>query len=263
MKKNRNRLGMSALISHPEKPDIEEQLQIFASVGFESFFLSTGVTDEFEKIPYWSRCAKNVGIDFEAIHAPSALVDLVWNEKEQAVDYQKNCENLLDLCSEGEISKLVLHVGTSPNTSITQKGLSFWNALERYAQKRGVILCYENANTPLLFEAVVENMDSFHGICFDIGHQLCYTPEKDYATLYGNKILYTHIHDNLADGCDSHLLPKDGINDWDCFFEKLNNMGYTGTLNLELSCYHKKAYTELSFYEFAKHSYARLYELTK
>ena len=76
--KTKNQLGMSALISHPDKKTIEQQLQIFADVGFDSFFLSCGVTNQYEKIPYWSACAKSLGISFEAVHAPSDFVNSVW-----------------------------------------------------------------------------------------------------------------------------------------------------------------------------------------
>lgn len=263
MSKDKNRLGMSALISHPEQKSIEEQMQIFASVGFQSFFLSCGVTEQFEKIPFWSKHAQNIGIDFEAVHAPSAMVDSVWGGGEQALIYKKTTERILDFCSDGAVAKLVLHVGSLPATKVTEAGLAFWEYLEEYARKRGVKLCYENANTPVLFEAVVSRVQDFHGVCFDVGHQLCYTPEKDYAALYGEKLLYTHIHDNLADGRDMHLLPKDGINNWEHYFAQLNEVQYTGTFNLELSCYFCQAYRDMTFYDFAAHCCKRLIALTK
>lgn len=263
MDKGRRNFGMSALVSHPDKKTVEEQMKIFASVGFESFFLSCGVTEEFEKMPFWSKQARNIGIAFEAVHAPSTMVDYVWKGNEYALIYEKTLKEILDFCSDGEVSKLVLHVGTVPYVEVTQTGLEFWKKAEEYAKKRGVKLCYENANTPKLFEAVISSADYFHGFCFDVGHQLCYTPEKDYVTIYGEKLLYTHIHDNFADGRDMHLLPKDGINDWEHYFLLLNKIGYTGTLNLELSCYHCKDYQKMTFDEFVKHSYKRLSELIK
>lgn len=258
MPKTGNHLGMSALISHPEKKPIEEQMQIFASVGFDSFFLSCGVTDQFERIPFWSNCAKQIGIDFEAVHAPSDMVDAVWQGTEAAAAYKKATERIIDHCSAGEISKLVLHTGTDPSLFPTECGLEFWHNLENYAKQRAVSLCYENANTPMLFEAVVASADSFHGVCHDIGHQLCYTPQLDYVNLFCDKIRYTHIHDNLADGRDLHFLPKDGVCDWNGYFSRLRQTGYSGTLNLELSCYHNPMYRDLSFEQFAKIAYDRL-----
>lgn len=256
----KNPLGMSAIISHPEKKTIEEQMIICALTGFESFFLSCGVTDEFDKIPFWSKSAQKLGINFEAVHAPSSNVDYVWSGDEGLGIYKKTTENILDLCSAGEGSKLVLHVGTVDSIGVTQRGLEFWKNIEIYAKKRGVKLCYENANTPKLLEAVISNVDDFHGFCLDIGHQICYTPTKDYATIYGEKLLYTHIHDNFADGRDMHLLPKDGINNWEVYFSKLKEIGYSGTLNLELSCYYSDNYCNMTFDEFVRYSYNRFKE---
>jgi len=263
MSKTNKRFGMSAIISHPETKSIEEQLEIFAAAGFESFFLSCDVTDEFEKIPGWSKHAKSSGIEFEAVHAPSAMVDSVWIESENALIYKEKLEGIIGFCSDGEISKIVLHVGTNPNLSPSQRGLDFWRDMENYAKKNGVKICYENANTPKLLEAVVSSSDKFHGFCFDVGHQLCYTPEKDYINLYSNKLIYTHIHDNYANGKDMHLLPKDGVNDWNKYFLSLNNVGYSGTLNLELSCYHMEAYRNMTFKAFVEHSYKRILETAK
>lgn len=253
---------MSALISHPEKKTIEEQIEIFAAVGFESFFLSCGVTNEFEKIPFWQKCAQKSGIDFEAAHAPSDKVDSVWKGAEESKEYKEKTQKIIDYCSDGGISKLVLHTGADPLLCPTKIGLEFWQNLQIYAKRRAVSLCYENANTPKLFEAVVNSADNFHGVCHDIGHQLCYTPQKNYADLFGDRLIYTHIHDNLGDGRDLHFLPKDGINNWDNYFSILNKIGYTGTLNLELSCYHKEEYRNMSFEDFAQYSYNRLLELT-
>ena len=142
MSKIKNSLGMSAMISHPDKKTIEEQMEIYALAGFDSFFLSYGVTNEFEKIPYWSQCAKKIGIDFEAVHAPSKGVDSVWEGRESVVTYEKTLHKLLNFCTDGEISKLVLHVGASPQIDVTQAGLEFWKKAEEYAQNRGVKLCY-------------------------------------------------------------------------------------------------------------------------
>ena len=263
MAKVQNKLGMSALISHPDKKSIDEQMKIFAAVGFESFFLSSGVTYEFDKIPFWAACARECGILFEAVHAPSDMVDSVWLGREQWGAYKSATERIISLCSEGGVEKLVLHTGNDQKLSPNERGIEFWRNLEDYASSRGVVLCYENANTPALFEAVADSLVSAHGICHDIGHQLCYTPGVNYATLFGNKIRYTHIHDNLADGRDLHLLPGDGTNNWREYFEQISSIGYTGTLNLELSCYHRPDYREFSFEKFAITAYDRLYNLIK
>jgi len=252
-----NKIGMSALISHPDKKTIEEQIEIFSSVGFESFFLSSGVTSEFEKIPMWSKHAKYTGIEFEAVHAPSSGVDFVWDSLGKGAAYKISIEKIIDYCSDGEVSKIVMHVGTDSKRQPTSAGLEFWKNLEVYAKKRGVVICYENANTPFLFETVVKNADCYHGMCHDIGHQMCYTPDKNYLEMFASKLAYTHIHDNLGKE-DLHFLPGDGQKNWENYFNFLRNIGYAGTLNLELSCYHSAEYRSISFEDFVKLSYDRI-----
>ena len=262
MARIKNPLGMSALISHPEQKSIEEQMRIFKAAGFDSFFLSYGVTDAFERIPYWAKCAKQIGIVFEAVHAPSSFVNSVWLGDDGLPIYKSATEKLIDDCSDGEVTKLILHTGTDPSLKPTEQGLAFWRNLESYAKARGVRLCYENANTPLLFEAVASSVDPFHGVCHDIGHQLCYTPQKDYIRMFGDKILYTHIHDNVGDGRDMHLLPQDGCYNFNSYFEKMQEIQYDGTLNLELSCYHSESYRNMPFEKFVETSFCRLQALT-
>ena len=213
-----------------------------------------------------SKIGKNFNIQFEAVHAPSQYVNDVWIGNEYGDKYRQNIENIIDLCSDGEVGKLVVHVGTSISVPITEKGLFSWSALEQYAKKRNVHICYENSNAPDHFKAVVENSDTYHGICHDIGHQNCYTPEVNYLRLFGSRILYTHIHDNFGvqkkgEPCDLHLIPCDGSIDWTLYFSDLREAGYNGTLNLELSCFHFEQYRNMSFKQFVETSYRRITNL--
>ena len=83
---------------------------------------------------------------------------------------------------------------------------------------------------------------------------------------YADKILYTHLHDNRgsmppAGGTDLHLLPFDGLLDWQAYARALACAGYRGTLNLELSCFHSKAYCAMSFSDFAALAFERVLRL--
>ena len=253
-----NKLGMSVLSSHPEQMPIEEQIALFADTGFDSVFLSCGVTKEFEKIPFWAMTARQHDVVLEAVHNPISIVDSVWLGQEGAEQYEENTKKILDFCSQAEVSKLVIHVGRSADVAVSETGLAFWRKLELYAKQRGVQLCYENSGTPALLAAVVENADAFHGVCHDIGHQLCCTPEIHYEKLYGDRILYTHLHDNFGANRDSHLLPQDGMVDWNTYFHALKNANYRGTLNLELSCLYSATYREMPFPEFVRLAHTRI-----
>lgn len=82
------------------------------------------------------------------------------------------------------------------------------------------------------------------GFCWDSGHEMCYNHSHDLLELYGNRLLLTHLNDNLGisryDGKtfwtdDLHLLPFDGIADWDYNTERLKSSRRLEILNFELN----------------------------
>ena len=77
------------------------------------------------------------------------------------------------------------------------------------------------------------------GFCWDTGHEMCYNHSKDMLSLYGDKLICTHLNDNLGirnyEGKityldDLHLLPFDGIADWDNLAARLKAHNYHDTL---------------------------------
>lgn len=262
MSLERNKVGMSAIISHPQSPSIDEQIKLFAAVGFDAFFLSAGVTDRFDLIPHWASIARTHHICFEAVHCPSGGVDAVWLGGDAAIGYEDTAHRMIDLCAAGEVSKLVMHTGISPDITVSDTGLDFWCRLGNYAKTCGVHLCFENATTPHLLDAVMQNADRYHGFCHDTGHQLCYTPNIHYEQLYADRLLFTHLHDN--DGIeDKHWLPLDGKFDWDNYVAALSTAAYDGTLNLELACAHAENYRQMPFEDFVRHAFSRICTLKR
>ena len=59
------------------------------------------------------------------------------------------------------------------------------------------VIAYENANSVEHLKAVLQHSDSFHGFCYDFGHKHCYEPDVDMLAWFGDRLLYTHIHDNI------------------------------------------------------------------
>jgi len=73
---------------------------------------------------------------------------------------------------------------------------------------------------------------------------MCYNPNTDMMALYGDRLLGTHINDNLGvrdfNGVttwidDLHLLPFDGIVDWQDVAAKIKASGFDGPLTFELN----------------------------
>ena len=82
------------------------------------------------------------------------------------------------------------------------------------------------------------------GFCWDSGHEMCYNRSQDLLALYGDRLIATHLNDNLGIKDfggrifwhdDLHLLPFDGIADWDNIAERLDRCGFDGIMTFELN----------------------------
>ncbi len=257
------KLGISVMNSHPGAGPIERQIELFAEVGFDSFFLSCGVTADFDRIPCWAGIARRVGIEFEAVHAPTDGVNALWLPEAgaEAEAYLSRARQILDFCGDGGVRLLVLHTAYGDPPAISAAGPERLSHLETYAEARGVHLAYENASVPGHLIAAVKNASPGHGFCHDTGHQLCYTPETDYLSACGSKLLYTHLHDNRG-STDEHLLPYDGQRDWAAYAADLARVGYCGTLNAELSA-RRDDYREMPYPAFMALARERVLRLAK
>ena len=94
--------------------------------------------------------------------------------------------------------------------------------------------------------AIMEHFENNEtvGFCWDSGHEMCYNYSKDILGEFGERLLVTHLNDNLGisrfDGTifwtdDLHLLPYDGIGDWEDNVRRLKKARRVPILNLELS----------------------------
>ncbi len=257
-------LGFSVMNSHPQAGSIDEQLRLFGEAGFDTFFLSCGVTSDFGRIPHWAEVAHRAGIDFEAVHAPTDGVNALWlpDATAETEAYLSRIRRIIGFCREGGVRKLVLHTAYGEPHPVTRTGLDRFSAMEEPASAHGVSLCYENAGVASHLIAAVQNASPGHGFCHDAGHELCYTPDTDYLSVCGEKLLYTHLHDNRG-RADEHLLPYDGLRDWSAYAASLARTGYRGTLNAELSATWRDDYRALPYPAFLETARARLVRLAR
>ena len=115
-----------------------------------------------------------------------------------------------------------------------------------FAATYGITVCLENLpfkkHPVSSVEAVCDIVDKLNRdnlkICLDTGHAAIFDPDVAAAVRYiGNRLATLHIHDNMG-ASDSHLVPGDGIIDWDAFAKALKDIGYNGVISLETSPKH-------------------------
>ena len=125
----------------------------------------------------------------------------------------------------------------------------FIGTLADYAKEYGVTVCLENMPFPVFPIATVEHcMDMLDRlgrdnlkICIDTGHASIFKG-SDVASavrLVADRLEAVHIHDNMGKE-DEHLIPGDGIINWDDFAAALKEIGFDKVISLETSPKHTK-----------------------
>lgn len=193
-----------------------------------------------------------VGMEMLYLHGPYDGLPYLWREGEGTERIMAELMDCVHACADNGIKMMVAHgmFGFGPlgylDHQPTEFGLMNYGKVVREAAKLGVKIAFENVEGEEFLFALMERFrnEEHVGFCWDTGHQMCYNPTVDMMALYGDRLMMTHINDNLGvqdyDGRiiwrdDLHLLPFDGIGDWQEIASKIKKSGYQGMLNLELS----------------------------
>lgn len=124
---------------------------------------------------------------------------------------------------------------------------AFFAELADYAKQYDVNVCVENLPFPLYplttveqVCAIVDKLDRENlKVCLDTGHAAIFFGKSvgDAVRYIGQRLEAVHIHDNMGKE-DEHLIPGDGIIDWDGFAAALKEIGFSGVISLETSPKH-------------------------
>lgn len=221
--------------------------------------------------------AQAAGLVLQSLHAPFGSCDKLWSA-DAAVCADALAEQLaaLEACARCGIPVLVAHTWIGFAYTFDAEKLYFGNfdALVARAKELGVKIAFENTEGESYLAML---MDAFKdspsvGFCWDTGHEMCYNHSKDMLSLYGDRLIATHLNDNLGIKDyggeiiwtdDLHLLPFDGIGDWQDITARMNDHGYDGILTFELNVrskpdrYENAAYARMSFEEYLAEAYKR------
>ena len=244
--------------------DVKEydQFTILKNAGFDCVMLNYFEGDDINRM---CDSAVKSGLEIANIHAPIANVDSVWEDTPDGDNYIKMQKKRIDFCHSAGVSTLVLHTTFSKKVSpVSEKGISRHLELCEYAEQKNVHLAFENVEPSPHLDAVMSSVNSFHGFCWDIGHNMAYAPHIDFMETYGRRLRAVHIHDNPGmtgkdeNGDDKHWVPYDGNTDWNAFAKKIKDSGYKGPLTLEISVANSEKYKEMGFERLANLAYERI-----
>lgn len=246
------------------KIPIEEQIPLIKKTGFDGFFtMYTGS----EPLGSWARLLKDHQLDFEAVHGPFQFANRMWEAGKAGDGYLDFMKSILYDCRQAQVHRFILHTTVGNHApQVNKEGLARFQDLCDYAKSLDIHICFENIEPLPHLRAVMDSVqDPFHGFCWDIGHNLCYTPDTDMLKLYGDRLMCLHIHDNrgvtqpgnIDYRDDLHLLPFDGILDWDWYASQLNLCHYQGPVTLEVSDQNRPGYLAMSAEEYFAAAYER------
>lgn len=221
----------------------EAQIKLFKQCGFDGFF--TMWDNQLKK---YKELADELGMIFQSVHAPFENAAKMWGSDAAATKAVEELICCVNDCADINVSILVVHpyIGFEKESGSNKDGIQNFRIVIEEAKRRGVNIAFENVEGEEYLKALMDSFKSYEnvGFCWDSGHELCYNRGKDMLKLYGDRLIATHINDNLGVSDfygkiswtdDLHLLPFDGIIDWKNVGERLNKCGYNGILTFELN----------------------------
>ena len=225
---------------------IREELQIIKNAGFDAISPDCYSDEMMTEIV---AVAEELGLEIPYVHAPFRKAANLWSREEDLfIPAQKDLFDAIDKCAKFHIPVVVAHVWIGFGYRFDENELCYdhFEKVVRYAAERNVRIAFENTEGIEYLMALMEhfkNNDTV-GFCWDSGHEMCYNHSADILGALGDRLLVTHLNDNLGisrfDGeifwtDDLHLLPFDGVADWEDIVRRLKKARRVSILNFELS----------------------------
>lgn len=251
---------------------VTEQIKMLKKIGFEGFFTGWKRKMNVEEI---RKTADDEGMIYQSIHAPFYKAAEMWKEREEAKEAIDELIECISVCEKYNVPVMIVHtfIGFKDHTP-TDCGVENYRIVIEAAKRAGVKIAFENTEGEEYLERLMTEFKSYDnvGFCWDTGHEMCYNHSQDMMAKYGDKLIATHINDNLGisdfDGeiiwtDDLHLLPFDGVADWEGITKRLNDHNYNGILTFELNKKSKPGrhendkYEKMTLEEYFTESYIR------
>ena len=240
----KQRIGISFAKSYDLA--IGEILQIIKNVGFDGI---SPVWKSGAELADIVEIAEKLGLEVQSLHAPFAKAADMWSREENVLLPAKTeLKRVIDDCVKFHIPVVVAHVWIGFDYKFDMNSLYYENFEEivGYAKEHNVKIAFENTEGIEYLRALMAHFkgDETVGFCWDSGHEMCYNYSEDLLAEVGDRLMMTHLNDNLGisrfDGKihwtdDLHLLPFDGIADWDYNIQRLKAARRQPILNFELN----------------------------
>lgn len=237
---------------------IKERYRLIKEAGFDGVLLwwSDGFgRDCFGLNDYRNgpQIAREAGLFIENIHTPVQNQNDLWLDNLDGETLTNCYLQCVADCAEFEIPTMVVHLPSEDNP-YNQLGLDRIKRITEKAEQLGVQVALENLRNFANLAYVLEQVDSPRiGFCYDCCHHNNYNPDHDLLSLYGQRLMALHLHDN-GGSYAQHQLPFDGMIDWSTAMKKIAETGYSGATAIEAMNWD---YKDLSVEEFLREAFER------
>lgn len=255
-----------------------EQLDIIKNAGFDGIFVDWERDIDLHPI---IEKARRLGLFVQSLHAPFYGMDDIFHDAEGSLADKmiSDLYGTIDACYEFGIDLTIFHaiIGMD-NHSPNELGLKRLEKVIDYAEKKGVRIAFENTEGEEYLKAIIDRFGNRKhiGFCIDTGHAMCYNAGSDIFSKFGKYLFSTHLNDNMGQTGneitfydDSHLLPFDGIADWNKIAENLIKYNFQGPFTYEFVSINRPErhtsdrYEKMPFDEYVNEAYEKSLKFKK
>ena len=222
----------------------EEYIEKIAKLGFNSIFTSLYDLDRHIKI---AKVCEHYSISYDFIHAPFDNINEIWLQGANGDAVLSELIRSVDIAAQIGVPYIIVHLSSGEKAPApTDIGRDRFFSLVKHAKEKNVLVAFENQRKIYNIAWALETFcEKVSGFCWDVGHESCFTPGREYMKLFGDRIICTHIHDNSGVyDMDEHLIPFDGNINFYNIADTLVKNNFNGTLMLEVFTENSNKYND-------------------
>jgi sugar phosphate isomerase/epimerase len=198
-----------------------------------------------QRVSVLRNIGKSYGLKY-SVHAPFADINIASPSKSMLKAMLKRLKKSIAYASDLEAYMWVFHPGLKTGVSMFYPGMDWHQNLKttclllKIAGDYGVKIAVENMPEPHPFlMKSVEDFTKFYeeinediGLVFDVGHANLNGQVERFLTVFKDKIVHMHVHDNDGTG-DQHSGIGFGTIDWKNVADVLRRMSYDKIVIIE------------------------------
>ncbi len=219
----------------------EERAKAIKDAGFDCVIASADpmFDDQNSSIKNQIKLFKKYNLELSSLHMTYSdpTLPMFWTASKEGDLQEKRLKKDVKIAHKYGFKEVVVHLYGSPS----EIGLKRLKRVLKLCHRLHIPLAIENINDYNIFNYVFSNIkDDYLKFCWDCGHNNVYSKDIDYMSLFGDKLVCLHLHDNNGLK-DNHTLNKYGNIDWDLVAHKIAKTNPDICLDYEMLMHYRTA----------------------